>query len=102
MADTLRRLVVDCSVVVKWKIVTEDHAAAAEELFLDWEHLAVDVCAPNHLQSEVTSAFVRAHRRGCLTAAEAREAIRDLLALPFVLFDVAPIADRTFTLAPAA
>ena len=29
MADVLTRLVVDCSVVVKWKIPTEDHAAAA-------------------------------------------------------------------------
>ena len=99
MADTLTRLVVDCSVIVKWQIPTEDHAAAAIELFLDWEHQAVDVYAPNHLQSEVTSAFVRAHRRGRLTAAEARGAIRDLLALPFVLFDVALLADRTFALA---
>ncbi len=99
MADILTRLVVDCRVIVKWKISTEDHAAAATELFLDWERQAVDVCAPNHLQSEVTSAFVRAHRRGRLTAGEAREAIRDLLALPFVLFDVAPLVDRTFALA---
>jgi hypothetical protein len=36
MADTLMRLVVDCSVVVKWKIPTEDRAAAAEALFGDW------------------------------------------------------------------
>jgi predicted nucleic acid-binding protein len=86
-------------VVVKWKIATEDHAAEATELFLDWEHQVIEVCAPNHLQSEVTSAFVRAHRRGRLTATEAREAIVELLALPFVLSDVAPLADRTFILA---
>jgi hypothetical protein len=35
MADTLARVVVDCSVVVKWKILTEDHAAAAEALLGD-------------------------------------------------------------------
>ena len=99
MADPLARMVVDCSVIVKWKIPTEDHADAAEELFLDWQHRAVDVYAPNHMQSEVLSAFLRAHRRGRLTEAEAREAIRDLLALPFVLFDVAPITERAFTIA---
>ena len=79
MADALTRLVVDCSVVVKWKIPTEDHAAAAEALFGDWEHHVVDVVVPNHFPSEVISAFLRASRRGRLTTDEAREAIRDLL-----------------------
>ena len=36
-------------------------------------------------------------RRGRLTTDEAREAIRDLLALPFVLCDVTILADRAFT-----
>ena len=53
MADAITRLVVDCSVVVKWKIPTEDHAAAAEALFVDWEHQVVDVSVPNHLSSNV-------------------------------------------------
>src|SRR4030095_4107198 len=88
MADALTRLVVDCSVVVKWKIPTEDHAAAAEALLGDWEQQVVDVWVPNHFPSEVISAFLRAARRSRLTTDEAREAIRDLLALPFVLWDV--------------
>ena len=99
MTDALTRLVVDCSVVVKWKIPTEDHAAAAEALFGDWEHQVVDVLVPNHFTSEVISAFLRAARRGRLTTDEAREAIRDLLALPFVLYDVTTLADRAFTIA---
>ena len=99
MADALTRLVVDCSVVVKWKIPTEDHAAAAEALFGDWEHQVVDVVVPNHFPSEVISAFLRASRRGRLTTDEAREAIRDLLTLPFVLCDVTALADRAFTIA---
>jgi predicted nucleic acid-binding protein len=99
MADALTRLVVDCSVVVKWQIPTEDHAAAAEALFGDWEHHVVDVLVPNHFPSEVISAFLRASRRGRLTTDEAREAIRDLLALPFVLCDVTAIADRAFAIA---
>jgi predicted nucleic acid-binding protein len=99
MADALTRLVVDCSVVVKWQIPAEDHAAAAEALFGDWEHHVVDVLVPNHFPSEVISAFLRASRRGRLTTDEAREAIRDLLALPFVLCDVTAIADRAFAIA---
>ena len=99
MADALTRLVVDCSVVVKWHIPTEDHAAAAAALFGDWEHHVVDVWVPNHLPSEVISAFLRASRRGRLTTDEAREAIRALLALPFVLCDVTALADRAFTIA---
>jgi predicted nucleic acid-binding protein len=99
MADALTRLVVDCSVAVKWKMPTEDHAAAAEALFGDWEHRMVDVLVPNHFPSEVISAFLRASRRGRLTTDEAREAIRDLLALPFVLCDVTAIADSAFTIA---
>jgi predicted nucleic acid-binding protein len=90
---------VDCSVVVKWKIPAEDHAAVAEELFQDWEHGAVEVCAPFLLQAEVMSAFLRAHRRNRMSADEAREATRDLLALPFTLFDVAPVVDHAFTIA---
>jgi predicted nucleic acid-binding protein len=86
-------------VVVKWKIPTEDHAAAAEALLVDWEHQALEVSMPNHFQSEVISAFLRAYRRDRITADEAREAIRDLLALPFVLCDAAPLAERAFAIA---
>jgi predicted nucleic acid-binding protein len=57
------------------------------------------VLVPNHFPSEVISAFLRAARRGRLTTDEAREAIRDLLALPFVLCDVTTLADRAFTIA---
>jgi predicted nucleic acid-binding protein len=92
-------MVIDCSVAVKWKIPTEDHTVAAEALLGDWEHQVVDVLVPNHFPSEVISAFLRASRRGRLTTDEAREAIRDLLALPFVLCDVTALADRAFTIA---
>jgi predicted nucleic acid-binding protein len=99
MADAITHLVVDCSVVVKWKILAEDHAAAAAALFGDWEHHVVDVLVPHHFSSEVVSAFLRVSRRGRLTTGEAREAIRALLALPFVLCDVTALADRAFTIA---
>jgi predicted nucleic acid-binding protein len=71
----------------------------AEELLFDWEHQAIDVYVPNHFHSEVISAFIRAQRRGRLSADEAGETIRDLLALPFVVCDVTPIAERAFAIA---
>lgn len=99
MAQAVERLVVDCSVVVKWKIAAEPYAAEAQALLLNWRSEAVELCAPNLLQAEVMSAFMRAHRRGRLTETEATAAIRDLLALPFRLYDVAPIAVRAFEIA---
>lgn len=53
MAQTSERMMVDCSVVVKWRITAEDHADRAEELFFDWQEQAVEICAPNLLQSEI-------------------------------------------------
>ena len=59
----------------------------------------VDVSVPDHFPSEVISAFLRACRRDRITADEARKAIRDLLALPFILRDVTALADRAFAIA---
>ena len=72
MDQIVARLTVDCSVVVKWKITTEDGAAEADALLLDWQQQAVELYAPNLLQSEVMSAFLRAHRRGRVDEREAR------------------------------
>jgi predicted nucleic acid-binding protein len=99
MARTLERLAVDCSIVVKWKLIAEDYASEAEELLLDWQNQVINLCVPNLLQSEVMSAFLRAHRRGRVSEAEAIDAIRDLLELPFLLFDVTPIVATAFEIA---
>jgi predicted nucleic acid-binding protein len=101
MAQALDHLAVECSLVVKWKITDEDYAAQAEELLLDWQTRRVEVCAPILLQAEVMSAFLGAHRRGRVSRTEAEDAIRDLLALPFVLFDMTPIVVRAFEIAQA-
>jgi len=75
MAQALARLVVDCSLVVKWKITTEDYAAEAEEILLDWQRQSTEACALNLLEAEVMSAFLRAHRKGWVSRTEAEGAI---------------------------
>jgi predicted nucleic acid-binding protein len=90
MTGIKQRLAVDCSVVMKWKLAGEPDAKEAEELLLDWGHQAVELVAPNLLVPEVTSAFLRAYRRGRLTQAEATDAFRDLLTLPFIFQEPTP------------
>jgi predicted nucleic acid-binding protein len=79
-------LMVDCSVVIKWKIASEPHSAQARELLLDWQAQAIDVCAPDQLRGEVMSAFLKAFRRGRLTRQEALDSIEELLTLPIHYF----------------
>jgi len=86
MADALTRLVVDCSVVVKWKIPTEDHAAAAEVLLGDWEHHVVDVVVPNRFPSEVISAFCE--RGGEAASRWTKPGRRSDICLPYPLCSV--------------
>src|SRR6266576_3608648 len=88
MSASLPRLVVDCSVIVKWKILSEPHAAEALELQLDWEHGAVVVCASDQLFVELTSAFLRATRQypPRLSAPQARVSLDDIVALPFSVY----------------
>src|SRR5262245_47573559 len=96
----IERLVLDCSVAVKWRPTGEPQAAEAGELLLDWQQGAVEVVAPGHLTLEVTSTFLRAFRPGRLIETEAVDSIRHLLALPFVLHvATAPIAVRAFEIA---
>jgi predicted nucleic acid-binding protein len=100
MAPQRQRLAVDCSLGVKWKIPTEPYAVEAREVYLDWQHGAIEVCAPVIIQAELTSAFLRAFRKGRVTEAEATDAIRELLALPFGFYQAtAVIGLRAFALA---
>src|SRR5947209_15660206 len=83
MASARERLAVDSSVVLKWRMPSEPQAAEAHELLLDWQHPAIEVCAPGLLQAEITSAFLRALRRGRISEADAIDGVRQLLGLPF-------------------
>jgi predicted nucleic acid-binding protein len=78
-------LLVDSSVVVKWELPAEPHAAEAVELFLDWRNGAIQVWVPDQLLAEAVSALLGSVRKHPprLTPAEARRAIQSLLSLPF-------------------
>lgn len=94
------RLLVDCSVVVKWKVTAEPFAAQARELMLDGEHEAVEICAPDQLRAEVMNAFLRAYRRQRLRLDESKAAVRELLAFPLTLYKTTPrVIARGFDIA---
>jgi predicted nucleic acid-binding protein len=100
MASVGGRLATDCSVVVKWKLSGEPHATEAEEVLLDWRHLAFEVVAPSLLVSEILSAFFRAYRRGRISETEAVGYIQDLLRLPFDLHEITePLVLKAFHIA---
>jgi predicted nucleic acid-binding protein len=77
---------VDAGIFVRWKIASEEHAAEARELLLDWRGGAISLSAPDHVFTEVMSAFLKASRRGRLSADEARAALEDLLNLPLTRY----------------
>lgn len=88
MIDAASRLLVDCSVVAKWKLTSEPHAAQARELLLDWRDGAVLVAVPDQLFSELVNSMLGACRKypPRLTVAQARDALRELLASPFTVY----------------
>jgi predicted nucleic acid-binding protein len=94
------RLVVDCSVVMRWQLTAEPFAAEAKELMLDGETSAIEVCAPDQLRAEVMNAMLRAYRRNRLQLDEARVGLRQLLSFPFTLFKTTPrLVSRAFEIA---
>ncbi len=80
----------DCSVVIKWKIPSEAHAAEALEMFGDWIAGAVGLCAPDQLRTEIVAALLKALRRGRVSETYARDAVRELLAAPLRYYKTTP------------
>jgi predicted nucleic acid-binding protein len=81
MTTSVNSLMVDCSVVVKWEIKTEPHAAEVRELLLDWQHRAIVIVAPNFLLLKTMNAIHRAQRGARIAVADAGKAVTTLLAL---------------------
>jgi predicted nucleic acid-binding protein len=90
MTTVPQRLMPDCSILVKWEIASEPHAAEAREMMLDWRAGAIDLCAPDQLRTEVVAAFLKALRQRRLTEDEARDAIRRSFALALNYYKTTP------------
>jgi predicted nucleic acid-binding protein len=92
-------VVVDCSVIAKWELPSEEYTPEAMELFRDWGAGTVAVHSPDLLLSEIGSVFLRSVRRGRITEAEARVSIRNLLNLNYVLHDSRLLVPHAFEIA---
>lgn len=99
VSPVVTEIVIDCSVLVKWELSTEQYTSEAMELFRDWQGGAVVMHAPDLLLSEIGSTFLRAVRRGRLTPAQARASIHGLLTFPYILHDSGPLVPRAFEIA---
>ena len=79
-------VLVDSSVVLKWELAGEAHAAEADELLEDWRHGVIRVSTSDQLPVELASALLGACRKPPvrLLEAAALQTLGDLLALPLV------------------
>jgi predicted nucleic acid-binding protein len=81
----LRTVVVDASVAAKW-VLNETDAESARQLFS-----GSILLAPDLLWAELGSLLWRRHRIGEFSAADAREMVSDLRALPVQSFRLHPL-----------
>ena len=80
------RMMIDSGVAVAWHLRGEAHEPQAREVLLDWQSGAIHFCCSDQLPIEVTSALLKALRRGRTTPEEARQAIIEILAVRFTVF----------------
>ena len=76
------QLMPDCSVLIKWQIPSEVHAAEAKEMFRDWVAGAVELCAPDQLRTEIVAAQSITIGRDCKIARDVIIMDTDQHALP--------------------
>jgi predicted nucleic acid-binding protein len=96
---TVVPVVIDCSILIKWELQDEDYTDEALELLQDWRAGVVEFHAPDLLPSEIGSAFLRALRRGRVTAGQARASIQGLLAVAYSLWSSELLLERAFEIA---
>jgi predicted nucleic acid-binding protein len=86
MPNRKNRLLLDSGVTVKWHIPTEEYASEARELMLDGFDGVISFACSDQLPVEITSAFLKAMRRGRISRENARRAIPEILAVRFTMF----------------
>ena len=73
-------VVVDASLAVKW-VLLEEHTAEAAQLLVSWEERGVDLVAPSWFACEVSNVIFQRYRAGIASAEQARFALTELLRL---------------------
>ncbi len=86
MRKPKNRLLLDSGVTVMWHIATEQSSLQAREVLLDGQSATVTFACSDQLPIEITSAFLKAMRRGRISRERARQAISEILAIPFTVF----------------
>ena len=74
--------IVDASVALKWHLRDEEYVRQADALFNTFTNGEAQLFAPSFIRYEVANAFLVASRRGRISLEDAREHLRDFLALP--------------------
>ena len=96
MAD-VPRYVIDASVVVKWHLSDEEHAAEALTILSDFQEGRIELLAPQLLRYEVASAIFKQMRRGRLSIEWAVDSIKSMDTWGISLLEADPLeyaADR--------
>src|SRR5262249_37075407 len=86
MPNRKNHLLLNSGVTVKWHVPTEEYAPQARELMLDGFDGGISFASSDQLPIEITSAFLKAVRRGRISREDAKEAISEILALRFTVF----------------
>jgi predicted nucleic acid-binding protein len=73
-------VVVDASLAVKW-VLLEEHSAEAAQFLVTWEERGVDLIAPSWFACEVSNVLFQQYRKGIVSAVQARSALTELLRL---------------------
>ena len=100
MPDRNKRLLLDSSVMVMWHIPAEPSFLQAREVLLDGKAAAVSFACSDQMPVEITSAFLKAVRRGRISRESARQALNEILGVPFTLYRATErILHRAFDIA---
>lgn len=90
--------VIDAGVAVKW-FLAEPYSDKASRLLGLFQQRAVELIAPELLLAEAANVFWKHAQRGTLTAQEAQDNLRDLLAIQLPLVSSSVLATRALDLA---
>ena len=94
-----RRVVIDASAALKWRLRDEEATAEADAILSDMADGSLDLLAPTLFDYEIVNALRVAVFRGRLAEEDARTAVADFQALPIQRCDFAPLHSVAFDLA---